>query len=60
MENNWRVFKFGGTSLKDASMFKRVAAIVAESGERPLAVVVSAMAGITDSLMALGRIGGRG
>ena len=46
--------KFGGTSLANAEMFKRVADILKnqEKSER-LAVVVSAMAGVTDQLHAL-------
>ncbi len=52
-ENNWQTHKFGGTSLADASCFRRVGRILhAESGTRQ-AVVVSAMAGITDALLEL-------
>ncbi len=44
------VHKFGGTSLADAERFRRVADIVkAERGD--VAVVVSAMAGVTDALL---------
>jgi len=46
------VMKFGGTSLKDAKMFKKSAEIVlAEPREK--IVVVSACAGITDQLISL-------
>src|SRR5690554_5556217 len=48
----WTVHKFGGTSLADARCFERVAEIVAGGG-RPLAVVVSAMRGMTDQLLGL-------
>src|SRR6266550_1881928 len=46
------VLKFGGTSVQDAAAFERVAEIVrAERRVRPL-VVVSAMSGVTDALLA--------
>jgi aspartate kinase len=47
------VMKFGGTSVKDATAMRRVAAIVSratERGVRPL-VVVSAMSKVTDQLI---------
>ncbi len=49
----WTVHKFGGTSVADASCFRRVANIVRgdDSGNR--AVVVSAMKGFTDQLLEL-------
>lgn len=50
---DWTVHKFGGTSLADAACFRRVADIVAQQGERNLAVVVSAMGGVTDQLLSL-------
>ena len=47
------VCKFGGTSVADAAAIRRLVAIVTgRAGERPL-VVVSALAGITDSLLGL-------
>jgi aspartate kinase len=47
------VSKFGGTSVADAEAIRRLAAIIAARGqERPL-VVVSALAGVTDALLAL-------
>ena len=47
------VSKFGGTSVADADAIRRLAAIIAaRAGERPL-VVVSALAGVTDALLAL-------
>ncbi|HEU4664096.1 MAG TPA: bifunctional aspartate kinase/homoserine dehydrogenase I [Dokdonella sp.] len=47
------VHKFGGSSLADAGCFRRVAAILAaQPGPRQL-VVVSAMRGTTDALIAL-------
>ncbi len=46
------VYKFGGTSLADAERIGHVARLVAE-GPTPLLVVVSALAGVTDRLVAL-------
>lgn len=46
------VYKFGGTSLGDGARIAHVAELVAQ-GPRPLAVVVSAMAGVTDLLQGL-------
>jgi aspartate kinase len=46
------VMKFGGTSVADASAFENVARIVAERLERRPVVVVSAMSGMTDALVA--------
>jgi len=54
-DNNslWTVHKFGGTSVADADCFRRVTALLhAEPGARQ-AVVVSAMGGMTNSLLAL-------
>src|SRR5262245_43010324 len=53
--SNWAVHKFGGTSLADAEGFRRAARIL-RSGQKPgesTAVVVSAMSGVTDSLIKL-------
>src|SRR5919108_3643230 len=49
----WTVHKFGGTSVADASCFRRVAAIVAAERGGNLAIVVSAMRGVTDDLLGL-------
>ena len=49
----WNVHKFGGTSLADADCFRRVAEIVAAPGDANVAVVVSAMRGVTDQLLGL-------
>jgi aspartate kinase len=47
------VMKFGGTSVENEEAIRRVADIVHDRlGERPI-VVVSAMAGVTDSLVAM-------
>lgn len=48
------VHKFGGSSVADAAGFRRVAMIVREHAtSRPCVVVVSAVAGVTDRLVAL-------
>ena len=48
------VTKFGGTSVADAEAIRRLAGIIAaRDGLRPV-VVVSALAGVTDALLALG------
>ncbi|MEJ2603142.1 MAG: bifunctional aspartate kinase/homoserine dehydrogenase I [Gammaproteobacteria bacterium] len=50
---HWKIHKFGGSSLADAGCFRRVAAIVSSRTTRPLGIVVSAMRGTTDALLAL-------
>jgi len=56
------VMKFGGTSVEDAAAMKRTAAIVAGRRQRGLhpVVVVSAMAKVTDQLLAAASAAGRG
>jgi len=54
------VLKFGGTSVGDAEAIERSARIVASRLEREPIVVVSAMAGVTNSLLALGKQAARG
>ena len=52
MKPRLQVMKFGGTSVGDASCIARVAEIVAKASlESPLAVVVSAMSGVTNRLI---------
>jgi len=51
--SGWLVHKFGGSSLADASCFRRVAAIIKSHPAEKLAVVLSACKGVTDSLFAL-------
>lgn len=46
------VMKFGGTSVADAPAFENVARIVATQREASPVVVVSAMSGVTDRLLA--------
>ena len=46
------VIKFGGTSVGDGAAIRRAAEIVADAArQRPVAVVVSAMGGTTDTLL---------
>jgi len=46
------VAKFGGTSIQDSDAFKRVTQIIQAQEQSPLVVVVSAMSGVTDALIA--------
>lgn len=46
------VMKFGGTSVADAAAFENVARVVAAEREASPVVVVSAMSGVTDGLLA--------
>jgi len=56
------IMKFGGTSVEDAKAMLRTAAIVRDRRERGLSaiVVVSAMAKVTDQLLAAADAAGRG
>ncbi|SVB75190.1 uncharacterized protein METZ01_LOCUS228044, partial [marine metagenome] len=49
-EKNWQVYKFGGTSLADGTCLERVCELIHQNACSNLIVVVSAMAGVTDSL----------
>ena len=51
--SHWVVHKFGGTSLADADHYLRVSEILGQRGETHQAIVVSAMAGITNRLLHL-------
>ena len=54
------VCKFGGTSVEDAEAIRRLIQIVRDrSTERPL-LVVSALAGVTDELLAMARVAEHG
>jgi aspartate kinase len=46
------LIKFGGTSIKDRAAFARVSQIIKAKQATPLIVVVSAMSGVTDELIA--------
>jgi len=48
----WQVHKFGGTSLADPDRIEHVASLL-DAREPPLAIVVSAMSGVTDCLLDL-------
>jgi len=52
-KKSWAVHKFGGTSVADADCFRRVAALLHSQHEQRLAVVVSAMGGMTNALLEL-------
>ena len=54
------VMKFGGTSVEDAKAIGRAAGIVKERRAEKPVVVVSAMAKVTDALLAMGRAAGIG
>ncbi|MBV8476633.1 MAG: lysine-sensitive aspartokinase 3 [Acidobacteria bacterium] len=54
------VMKFGGTSMEDAQAIDRVASIVSSRLRQKPAVVVSAMARVTDQLLATARAAGAG
>jgi aspartate kinase len=49
-ESSWRIFKFGGASVKDAAAVRNAVHLVRAHGKAPLAVVVSAMAKTTNAL----------
>jgi len=51
--DKWIVHKFGGSSVADASCFRRVADIIEASSNPREAVVLSACRGVTDALIAL-------
>ena len=53
MDTRWKIHKFGGSSLGDADCFRRVAGLMLERDDTRLGVVVSAMGGMTDSLLHL-------
>lgn len=56
-----RVLKFGGTSVGSAERIQALAALVAQRvSERPLIVVVSAVAGVTNELVAAARRAAQG
>jgi aspartokinase/homoserine dehydrogenase 1 len=52
-ERHWKIHKFGGSSLADAACFRRVADIISDQPDERLGVVVSAMRGVTDTLLRL-------
>jgi len=54
------VMKFGGTSVQDAEAIDRVAAIVRERLHEHPVVIVSALARMTDQLLAMANAAGTG
>ena len=52
-ESVWKIHKVGGSSLADADCFERVAEIVSDLPPTRLGIVVSAMGGMTNGLLAL-------
>src|SRR5689334_11590017 len=54
------VLKFGGTSVGDAEAIARTGRIVATRGDHEPIVVVSALAGVTNALIALAEQAARG
>lgn len=58
-QQNWKVHKFGGSSLSDADCFRQVARIIAEQPDDNLGIVVSAMGGMTDRLLRLATLAER-
>ncbi|MGI9202403.1 MAG: bifunctional aspartate kinase/homoserine dehydrogenase I [Woeseiaceae bacterium] len=58
--NNWKIHKFGGSSLANAACYQRVADIISSLRQAPTGVVVSAMGGMTNSLLALVALAERG
>lgn len=61
LQENVIAFKFGGSSLLGAERLLHAARLVQEETQaRPVTAVVSAMKGVTDSLLGLGNILGEG
>jgi aspartokinase/homoserine dehydrogenase 1 len=61
MNEKIRVMKFGGTSVADAACIRRAAEIVvAAANDGPLVVVVSAMSGVTNRLIAAANASAKG
>jgi aspartokinase/homoserine dehydrogenase 1 len=55
-----KVLKFGGSSVANASNIKKVGAIVLKHAADKQLVVVSALGGVTDQLIAIGQMAARG
>ncbi len=53
MNGQWKLHKFGGSSLADAECFDRLAKLLLDNSDARVGVVVSAMAGMTDALLNL-------
>lgn len=55
-----KVIKFGGTSVGSVSALLKLKNIMAQQSERPIVIVVSAIAGMTDTLIKTARTAARG
>jgi len=49
LKSDWKIHKFGGSSLADADCFRRVARLLLAYSDNRMGIVVSAMGGITDA-----------
>ena len=56
----WVVHKFGGTSVADAACIRKVAELITARAGHNLAIVVSAMRGVTDQLLGMVEQAARG
>jgi aspartate kinase len=54
------VMKFGGTSVRDRDAVERLIRIVVENSSHKRVVVVSALSGVTDMLIKIARLSGKG
>ena len=54
------IYKFGGAALADGPCIHRAATLVARRAGTPTVIVVSALAGVTDALIAIARAAARG
>ena len=59
MKSNWKIHKFGGSSLGDADCFRRVGGLLLDYPDDRMGVVVSAMGGMTDTLLHLAALAER-
>jgi aspartokinase/homoserine dehydrogenase 1 len=53
VKHQWKIHKFGGSSLADADCFRRVGDLLLAYADVSIGVVVSAMGGMTDALINL-------
>ncbi len=53
VKHQWKIHKFGGSSLADAACFRRVGDLLLAYADVSIGVVVSAMGGMTDALINL-------
>ncbi len=53
VKHQWKIHKFGGSSLADAACFRRVGDLLLGYADVSIGVVVSAMGGMTDALINL-------